>query len=185
LIRTILQAAKDLCFTCECGGQVDANAMPATREELVAPANAQGLRPAASCPRCLRSHRNQREHMLLDRHDAAKLIDELLQERTLPAGILDRYALGANGPDHFRFRRDDGADVDMAKMRVMPQARQWVLVKTPGGSWAYGEWFLTERTLTAGTPAKRLRLLNGVGLRDGIMLTDQQMNNLAIWTKVP
>ena len=185
LIRTILQAAKDLCLTCICGGQVDVNAMPATREELVATAKAQGLRPAASCYRCLRSHRNQRDHNLLDRHDAAKVLDELLQERTLPAGTIDRNALGAHVPDGFRFRRDDGADVDLEKMQALPQARQWVLVKTPGGSWAYGEWFLTERTQTAGAPAKRLRLLNGVGLGDGIMLTDQQMNNLTIWTKVP
>lgn len=181
LIRTILQAAKDLCLDCKCGGQADANAMPATREELVSPVNALGLRPAVSCYRCLRSHRNQRDHTLLDRHDASKLIDEILQERTLPDGTIDRNALGANAPDGFRFLRDDGAEVDMEKMKELPQARQWVLLRAPIGSWAYGEWFLTERTQTAGDPVKRLRLLNGVGLSEGMMITEDQLRQLDIW----
>jgi ATP-dependent helicase YprA (DUF1998 family) len=80
LVRRILEQAVRTCEDCSCGSIIDSALMPIERLEFLALALADqgGLRPATSCYRCLRSHRNQREHALLDRHDAAILIREIL-----------------------------------------------------------------------------------------------------------
>ncbi len=80
LVRRILEQAVRSCEDCSCGSIIDSSLMPIERLEFLALAVADqaGLRPATSCYRCLRSHRNQREHGLLDRHDAVILIREIL-----------------------------------------------------------------------------------------------------------
>jgi hypothetical protein len=78
-IREILEEAKRICETCNCGSGQNIERMPVTREEFAdVNLNAPTTRLATSCYHCLRSHRNQRDHALLDRHDAAKLIEEIL-----------------------------------------------------------------------------------------------------------
>jgi hypothetical protein len=181
-IREILETAKNLCEICKCGNGHDTNHMPVTREELLdANVSAHNFRLATSCYDCLRSHRNQREHGLLDRHDAARLLDTILQSQDLPQGTFDRNTLDAVIMNDFCFRLDDGTTMNVSKLAATPNANQWVLLRAPSGSWAYGEWFLTERTQTAGAPVKRLRLLNGVGLSEGMMITEDQLRQLDIW----
>lgn len=84
-IREILEKAKELCETCNCGHTSNIDHMPVAREEFFdANIDAANARLATSCYHCLRSHRNQREHGLLDRHDAAILIREILNADVTP-----------------------------------------------------------------------------------------------------
>ena len=84
LIRSICEKARDKCRQCtECGSIHGAvtpavNLVPLTRENFEANQNG-GNRRRQSCYRCLRSYQNQRRHDLMDRFDAALVLDALLQ----------------------------------------------------------------------------------------------------------
>lgn len=83
MIRSVLQTAINLCDSCECGeANIDPSLMPLTKDELLG--NQANYRRTVSCYRCLRSHRNQAKHSLLDRHDAAILIREILNADVMP-----------------------------------------------------------------------------------------------------
>jgi hypothetical protein len=83
MIRSVLQTAINLCDSCECGeANIDPSLMPLTKDELLG--NQANYRRTFSCYRCLRSHRNQAKHSLLDRHDAAILIREILNADVMP-----------------------------------------------------------------------------------------------------
>lgn len=78
MIRSVIETAIDLCNGCKCGEEdTDVSLMPLTKDELVG--NQNNHRRSVSCYRCLRSHRNQAKHTLLDRHDAAALLQELIE----------------------------------------------------------------------------------------------------------
>ena len=184
LVRRVLEHAADNCEKCSCGGPVDDSApMPIERFEYLALAAADqsNLRPAASCYRCLRSHRNQRDHALLDRHDAALLIREILQIPKQPLGAQPRQSLNADTPDAFDFRLDDGTVRSVSRSTVPPSAGDWVLIRYPEGGGAYGQWFLTIRGELDGVPGYWLRLRNGVGLVDGRRFNDEELAALGIW----
>jgi hypothetical protein len=179
-IRRILEHAARLCETCSCGAKiVDPQDMPIERLGFLAmaPQDQKGLRPVTSCYRCLRSHRNQREHELLDRHDAEILLTELLTPAVAPANSRSRQDLVTtdNPPDAFNFLLDDGTTRQVTMLtNALPAQMQWALVQLPGGQFAYGNWMLMQRNT-----GQRLRLINGVGLEDG--LCDPDLGNLAIW----
>jgi ATP-dependent helicase YprA (DUF1998 family) len=105
LVRRILEQAVRLCESCCCGSVIDSVQMPIERLEFLAlaPVAQDGLRPATSCYRCLRSHRNQREHALLDRYDAANLIREILQHPSQTHGAVRRNSLSLETPSTFQF----------------------------------------------------------------------------------
>jgi ATP-dependent helicase YprA (DUF1998 family) len=191
LVRRILEQAVRTCEACSCGFIIDSALMPIERLEFLAlaPADQADLRPATSCYRCLRSHRNQREHALLDRYDAAQLLKEILADPLIPQSVITRQALvfHPNVPDAFDLRLDDSTTKSVRRMPVgdQPNPKQWIVLRLPSGSWAYGEWFLTERRQASGNSVKRLRLLNGVGLSDGILITEDQLPQLDIWQPTP
>jgi hypothetical protein len=183
LVRRVLEHAANTCENCSCGDPVDSARMPIERFEFLALAAASqsNLRPAASCYRCLRSHRNQRDHALLDRHDAALLIREILQAPEQPPGARARQALNADTPDAFDFRLDDGTVRSVSRSTVPPSAGDWVLVRYPEGGGAYGQWLVTRRAELDGVPGNWLRLRNGVGLVDGRRFNDEELAALGIW----
>jgi len=192
LIRRILEEAIRLCNDCDCGPTLPQLNRPLPRMEYLAldQAGRVDCRPASSCYKCLRSYRNQRDHEFLDRYDAARLLEEIMQVPAISQGALDRHALMQiqNPPADFDFLLDDGTTRNVRAMPPggQPAQKQWALVRLSGSRRdAYGEWFLADRTNADGVAVKRLRLLNGVGLEEGILLTDEQMNNLTIWTKIP
>lgn len=181
LIRRILVEAVQLCGNCACGTTQQPMNRPLPRMEYLSlDQNARvDCRPASSCYNCLRNYRNQRDHEFLDRYDAAKLLEEVLQAPAVPHGVLDRQALEANQnpPEAFSFLLDDGSTRQLKKLPIgsQPAQRQWALVRLPENvGYAYGDWVLMQRT---GGP--RLRLLNGLGLEDGLPL--ENLTNLAIW----
>jgi hypothetical protein len=183
LVRRILEQAVGLCESCCCGAVINSAQMPIERLEFLAlaPAAQDGLRPATSCYRCLRSHRNQREHALLDRYDAATLIREILQYPSQTHGAFDRNSLSLETPDAFQFQRDDGIVLPVLLADHTPNQGDWVVLGYPEGGGAYGEWFLASRTQKDGSPINWLRLRNGVGLDQGITVTDGELAALKIW----
>jgi hypothetical protein len=183
LVRRVLEHAANTCENCSCGDPVDSARMPIERFEFLAlaAANQSNLRPAASCYRCLRSHRNQRDHALLDRHDAALLIREILQAPEQPPGARARQSLNADTPDAFDFRLDDGTVRSVSRSTVPPSAGDWVLVRYPEGGGAYGQWLVTRRAELDGVPGNWLRLRNGVGLVDGRRFNNEELAALGIW----
>ena len=184
LIRRILEEAIQMCAACDCGSTVEPMKRPLPRMEFLA-LDQNGrfdCRPASSCYKCLRSYRNQRDHEFLDRYDAAMLLNDILQAPSVPQGILDRHALMGlqNPPADFAFLLDDGTTRKVQAMPAgeRPGQRQWALVRLPDrGSYAYGDWILMQRN-----NGHRVRLFNGVGLEDGLLLTN--LDNVAIWIGV-
>ena len=187
LVRTILEHALKTCESCGCGDAVDPNLMPIERIEFLGLnlADQNGLRTTSSCYRCLRNHRNQRDHALLDRHDAAQLIREILKTPYQPQGSIGRNALTQETPDVYQFQLDDGTVRSVSRAAVQPNHGDWVVLHCPQGGGAYGEWFLTDRCGIDDTPMKWLRLRNGFGLEDGRMFTEQDLAHLRIWKHVP
>jgi len=188
LVRRILEHAANACENCSCGGgDFDPTLIPIERLEFLAllPAQRNELRPASSCYRCLRSHRNQRDHALLDRHDAALLIRELLNAPDQPREAIGRHALDPGTPAEFEFQLDDGTIRPVALATVQPNQGDWVVLRYPEGGGAYGEWFLTQRAEMDGAPSNWLRLRNGVGLVDGRRFSDEELAALGIWSSTP
>jgi|GEM_PF-2360879 len=187
LIRRILLKAIRICEECGCSQAQAPESRPLPRLEYLGldAANRLGCRSASSCYNCLRSYRNQRDHEFLDRYDAAQLLKEILKAPVMPTGACERRDVRANNPNDFDFVLDDGSLLSVTKITEQPLPRQWVLVKLSNGVCAYGEWFVTERNDSDGNVRKQLRLLKGVGLESGIMLTEEELNGLSIWKQVP
>ena len=187
LIGRILRRAISLCTDCNCGAaNVQANPMPVSKKvwiSLQAGNHANNYRRSASCYDCLRSHRNQRDHEYLDRHDAVRLIEEMLSQPTLPNGSYDRNSLRlAVVPDQFDFITDDGALRKLARQtHDVPQNGDWILLRLPKGSFAYGTWFLTTRQQSGGDEVQFLRLRNGIGLAEPLSITNEGLASLEIW----
>ena len=187
LIGRILRRAISLCTDCNCGAaNVQANHMPVSKKvwiSLQAGNHANNYRRSASCYDCLRSHRNQRDHEYLDRHDAVRLIEEMLSQPTLPNGSYDRNSLRlAVVPDQFDFITDDGALRKLARQtHDVPQNGDWILLRLPKGSFAYGTWFLTTRQQSGGDEVQFLRLRNGIGLAEPLSITNEGLASLEIW----
>lgn len=188
VIRGILEHAVNSCQNCTCGEvNVDPTRMPIERLEFLGllPPAQNDVRPASSCYRCLRSHRNQRDHALLDRHDAALLIRELLNVPGQHQDAIGRHALNPGTPADFNFQLDDGTIRPVSLATVQPNQGDWVVLRYPEGGGAYGEWFLTQRAVMDGVPSNWLRLRNGVGLVDGRIFSDEELAALGIWSSTP
>jgi Domain of unknown function (DUF1998) len=180
MIRKVLQTAIDFCVNCNKCGETDNKPalMPLTKEELFG--NQDNYRRTVSCYSCLRNHRNQKKHYLLDRYDAALLIGELLSAPVLAQEALDRHALlGATPRDAFLFMEDGGTQRNVVRAAQLAGGWQWALVKLPQG-FAYGEWMVMDRQDSDST-LKRLRLKNGVGMDTPIHLSPTDYDQLAVW----
>jgi superfamily II DNA or RNA helicase len=184
MIRSVLQTAIELCQNCKsCDTAFDPDLMPLTKDELVG--NQGNYRRAVSCYSCLRSHRNQAKHALLDRHDADALIRELLTEYVLPDEVMDRNAVSTKPPKNdFNFLCEDGTFRKVSLCENTPSPRDWVVVRFPNGHCAYGEWYRPERRIED-VVTKQLKLLKGVGLTESMALTDEQIKQLTIWKHTP
>lgn len=188
LIGKILRRAISLCTDhCSCGDDgAEINAMPVCKKDWIglrAGNNAANHRRSASCYDCLRSHRNQRDHEYLDRHDAARLIMEMQGSPTLPNGTYDMNRLleEAEIPSQFDFMTDGGVFHSQVRKHNAPQNGEWILLRLPNGSFAYGTWFLATRQQADGEPLQFLRLLNGIGLTQPLSVTTSDLATLEIW----
>jgi ATP-dependent helicase YprA (DUF1998 family) len=185
LIRRILQRAISLCENCSCGNGSDR--MPISKDELIAlPTPYPGdYRLATSCYRCLRSHRNQRDHVLLDRFDALAVIKQIMENHPpSPTNGHNRHQLNGHTGEHpcsFTFEDDLGRPVNLVRSTELLVSNTWALVKLPGG-FAYGKWAVMDR-IRNGDVMKRLRLSNGVGLLEPVLLDTARYCELQIWVE--
>lgn len=89
-IRRIVELAKSNLENCGCCmGEYDAALNPVSHSEYT---GAVGTRPAISCYHCLRTYDNQFEHDKLDRFDALKVLEMLLDSNCNPtSGVMGGF----------------------------------------------------------------------------------------------
>ena len=91
---TIIEILQEAISICSCSCQSDLNQtyslnlVPLTREDFLtkSPKEQTSYRVRESCYDCLKSYSNQRDHILLDRHDAKHILELLLNGQTPGAG---------------------------------------------------------------------------------------------------
>jgi hypothetical protein len=113
-IKEVISEAIKVCkCACDSGLNLgkDPELTPNTREDYLAADNQANLRVRVACYSCLKSYGNQRDHLLLDRHDASY--------------ILERIFLNVHAPDWqgTQFRSDS----------IVPCARVHAEVRTNDG----------------------------------------------------
>lgn len=85
LIREVVKEAFDVVSICGCqNGNEDNSRKPVTMAEYNTRQEGAGVRPAVSCYGCLREYSNQDKHQQLDRHDAAVVLQAILNPSQNP-----------------------------------------------------------------------------------------------------